>query len=254
MDAEQSFVPVWKPPFVSDVVPEDRCHLNGLALRDGRARYVTALGVTDVVGGWRANKAAGGVLIEVPTNEILVAGLSMPHSPRWYAGRLWVLNSGAGELLTVDPGTREVTVVCRLAGYLRGLCFVGPYAVVGMSRIREKHIFGGLPVQQRHEKLRCGVAVIDLRSGTEVAAFEFSAGCDEIFDVQHLPGVWRPMILNLDRPAVRQAITHPESSWWLRPSAEIRDGGEGRGQDQPPAMRGPDLPAWSGAGEASTGV
>jgi len=218
-----SFLPVWKPRFLSDLVPEDRCHLNGIALRDGRPRYVTALGTTDAPGGWREHKATGGVLLDVESDEIVLGGLAMPHSPRWHDGRLWLLNSGAGELLRVDPESGRAEVVCRLPGYLRGLCFRGPYALVGLSKIRERHIFGGLPVQQCYDQLRCGVAVVDVRDGRELGFFEFTAGCEELYDVEFLPGVHRPMILNLLRPEVRQAVTNPESCYWLRPSKEIRD-------------------------------
>jgi uncharacterized protein (TIGR03032 family) len=218
-----NFVPFWKPDFVSDVVPEDRCHLNGLALYENRPKYVTALGTTDSAAAWRENKASGGIVIDITTNEIITRGLSMPHSPRWYDGRLWVLNSGAGELSVIDPQSGRQNAVCALPGYLRGLCFIGPYAVVGLSRIREKHIFGGLPVQTRCEKLRCGIAVVDLRSGREAGFFEFTQGCEEIYDVQFLPGLRRPMILNLEKPAARQAISNPESAFWLRPGNEIRD-------------------------------
>ncbi|MBN2477130.1 MAG: TIGR03032 family protein [Pirellulales bacterium] len=219
---DYSFEPIWKPNFVSDLVPEDRCHLNGLAIRDRRARYVTALGTTDAPGAWRENKASGGVLIDLESDEILLGGLAMPHSPRWHNGQLWMLNSGAGQLLLVDPISGQSTIVCEMPGYLRGLCFVGAYALVGLSRIREKHIFGGLPVQRRyHDKLFCGVAVVDTRSGEQVALFEFSAGCEELYDIQFLPGVLRPTILNLDRPAVYEAITNSDSSFWLRASAEI---------------------------------
>jgi uncharacterized protein (TIGR03032 family) len=218
-----NFVPFWKPSFVTDLVPEDRCHLNGLALYENRPKYVTALGKTDKVGGWRENKAAGGIVIDVTTDEIVSEGLSMPHSPRLYDGRLWVLNSGTGELATIDVESGWQNVVCGLPGYLRGLCFIGPYAVVGLSRIREKHIFGGLPVQTRCERLRCGLAVVDLRSGREAGFFEFTAGCEEIYDVQFLPGLKRPMILNLEKPATRQAISNPDSAFWLRPGKEIRD-------------------------------
>ncbi len=216
-----SFTPVWKPTFVTDLVPEDRCHLNGLAIRDGRARYVTALGTTDEPGGWRRNKAGGGVLIDVETDEIIVGGMAMPHSPRWHDGRLWVLNSGGGQLWLVDPDSGQSSVVCELPGYLRGLCFAGPYALVGLSKIREKHIFGGLPVQQRCDKLLCGVAVVDTRSGQQIGFFESTVGCEEIYDVQFLPGVHRPTILNLDRPGVHQAITNTDSCYWLRPGSEI---------------------------------
>ena len=231
LSREFSFVPRWKPPFVSDIVPEDRCHLNGLAMVGGRPGYVTALGETDSAGGWRDNKAAGGVIVHVDSGETVLHGLSMPHSPRWHDGRLWVLNSGAGELLVVDPraGTRDV--VCALPAYLRGLCFVGGtqggaqggagHAVVGMCQIREKHIFGGLPVQRLHPKLLCGLAVIDLQAGKPVATFEFTSGCQELYDVQHLPGPRRPTILNLEREAARQAFTAPEFSYWLRPGSEI---------------------------------
>src|SRR3972149_11093012 len=97
-----NFVPLWKPRFITDLVPEDRCHLNGLAIHENRLRYVTALGKTDSAGAWRENKASGGIVIDVSTDEIIAQGLSMPHSPRWHEGKLWVLNSGTGELLTID--------------------------------------------------------------------------------------------------------------------------------------------------------
>lgn len=223
LSASHNFTPIWRPPFVSDLVPEDRCHLNGLAMRDGKPRYVTALGTTDEAGTWREKKAVGGVVMDIETNEIIADGLAMPHSPRWHDGRLWVLNSGAGELLWIDPATGGREVVCRLSGYLRGLCFVGPYALVGLCKIREKHIFGGLPIQERCRTLHCAVAVVDLRRGTEVAMFEFTEGCEELYDVRFLPGLRRPMILNLDKPAAREAMTNPESSYWLRPSFEIRE-------------------------------
>jgi uncharacterized protein (TIGR03032 family) len=216
-----SFVPFWKPKFVSEVVPEDRCHLNGLALRDGRPRYVTALGTTDTPGGWRENKASGGVVIDVQSDEIILGGLAMPHSPRWHDDRLWVLNSGAGQLLVVDPSSGQTAVVCELSGYLRGLCFVGPYAVIGLCKIRERHIFGNLPIQQRCPDLRCGVAIVDTRSGAEVGMFEFTAGCEELYDVQFLKGIHRPTILNLEKPVVHEAFTYPDSSFWLRPSKEV---------------------------------
>ncbi len=219
-----SFEPLWKPSFISDVVPEDRCHLNGLAVVDGRAKYVTALGTTDTAGAWRERKADGGVVIDVETGEIVLGGLAMPHSPRWREGRLWLLDSGRGELLRLDPDGGRAEVVCGLPGYLRGLCFAGDYAIVGLCKIREKHIFGGLPIQERCKNLLCGAAVVDLRRGEQVGMFEFTAGCEELFEVRFLPDARRPMILNLDRPAAREAMTNPESSYWLRPQGETQRG------------------------------
>jgi len=220
---EFSFLPRWRPSFISEIVPEDRCHLNGLAMDAGRPRFVTALGESDVVGGWRPAKAEGGILIDVPSGEIVLRGLSMPHSPRLHDGSLWVLNSGAGELWRVELGSFGHEVVCRLPGYLRGLCFAGQFALVGLSTIREKHIFGDLPVQNQSPRLRCGVAIVDLQTGRERGLFEFTEGCTELYDVQFLPAVFRPMILNADKEAFRQAVTAPEFSYWLRPSAVVSE-------------------------------
>lgn len=218
---EHNFIPRWQPPFISEVVPEDRCHLNGLAVVNGRPKYVTALGESDTVGGWRDNKATGGIIIDVESGEIVHRGLSMPHSPRWYDGHLWFLNSGRGELRVYDPRQGKSNLVCTLPAYLRGLAFVGPYALVGMCQIREKHIFGGLSVQQQFEKLLCGVALIDLRTGQQAGLFEFTSGCQEIYDVQFMPGLLRPMILSADSEAARQAVTAPQFAYWLRPSSLI---------------------------------
>jgi uncharacterized protein (TIGR03032 family) len=230
---EFSFAPVWKPPFLSEIVPEDRCHLNGLALVEGKPKYVTCLGETDIVGGWRPNKASGGCIVDVPANQVIARGFAMPHSPRWYRGQLFVLHSGAGELIIVDPKSGKHVTVCALPAYLRGLSFVGNFAMIGMCQIREKHIFGGLPVQQRHAKLLCGVAIVDLRSGQTIGMLEFTSGCQELFEVQFLPGVHRPMILNLERLETRQAFTAPQFSYWLRPSNEIKDPPPGAPPAQP---------------------
>lgn len=220
---DHCFVPRWKPPFLTELAPEDRCHLNGLAMVDGEPRYVTALGTTDSPGAWREKKADGGVLMHVPSGEILLRGLSMPHSPRWHQGAVWFLNSGTGELCRHQPETNVWDVVCSLPAYLRGLCLLGDCALVGMSTIREKHIFGGLPVQQRHEKLLCGIAIVDLKRGVEIGRWDFGSGCTELYEVQFLPGVQRPMVLNLQQPATRDAFPAPDFSYWLRPSKMVKD-------------------------------
>jgi uncharacterized protein (TIGR03032 family) len=212
LDGEHSFVPRWRPPFVSALAPEDRCHLNGLALVDGRVRWVTALGATDTAQGWREGKAHGGVLIDVPSGEIVARGLSMPHSPRWHAGRLWVLESGKGEIGTVDLATGRVETVAQLPGFTRGLAFAGPYAFVGLSQVRESNIFGGIPLTERVQERLCGVWVVDLRSG-EVAGFvRFEGLVQEIFDVQLLPGLRYPEIAEPDSDLVAGAFALPQEA------------------------------------------
>lgn len=224
LSARHHFEPVWKPRFVSALVPEDRCHLNGMALRDGRPHTFSALGTTDTPGGWRADKATGGVLIDRASQEIVSRGLAMPHSPRWHGGALYVLDSGRGTLLQVDSSSGAQTVVCSLPGYLRGLSFVGDYALVGLCRIRERRIFGGLPIESSATPLRCGVALVDLRRGALAGLFEFTGGVEELFDIRFLPGQRRPNLLRPDQPAVREAMTAPEFSYWLRPDKQLPDG------------------------------
>jgi uncharacterized protein (TIGR03032 family) len=223
LSAEYNFVPEWRPAFISDLAPEDRCHLNGLAMVGDRPKYVTALGESDEVGGWRPQKATGGIVIDVESNEVIQRGLSMPHSPQWYQGALWVLNSGTGELWKLDVERGDRTVICTLPGFGRGLCFVDHYALMGLCQIREQHIFGGLPVQERFDQLLCGVAIVDLRNGEQVGLLKFESGCRELYDVKFLPGKLRPTILNLEKQAVREAFSMPEVAYWLRPSNLIGD-------------------------------
>lgn len=193
-----SFQPRWRPLFVTALLPADRCHLNGLALRDGMPRYVTALGETDENNGWRANKASGGLLLDVESNEIIARGLSMPHSPRWREGQLWVLNSGEGGIGQVDLTTGAYRVVAQLPGFTRGLSFFGPFAFIGLSQVRESAVFSGIPLVDRLAERNCGVWVIDLRTGQTVAWVKFEDAVQEIFAVEVLPNTRFPDLINDD--------------------------------------------------------
>src|SRR5262249_15823495 len=155
----------WRPPFISALAAEDRCHLNGLAIVDGQPRFVTALGTTDVRDGWRADKPHGGCILDVPSGEFVSRGRSMPPSPRWHHGRRLVLEWGTGSLMLVDRATGRRETVAQLPGFARGLALCGPYALVGLSKIRKTSAMDGVPLAQRREQLKCGVAAVDLRSG-----------------------------------------------------------------------------------------
>lgn len=179
-----NFLPQWRPSFISNLAPEDRCHLNGVAIVQGMPKYVTVLGKTDKPGGWRDDKAGGGCILEVPSSKVITEGLAMPHSPRMYQNLLWVLNSGNGEIITVDLASGKQEKIVSLPGYTRGLALVGQYAFVGLSKIRETAIFGNLPICDRFDELKCGVAVVDLQTRQMISLLEFQAGVDEIFDIQ----------------------------------------------------------------------
>jgi uncharacterized protein (TIGR03032 family) len=207
-----SFVPRWRPKFVSALAPEDRCHLNGLGVRDGTVRYATALGATDTPGGWRERKKDGGVLIDVAHDEVVAEGLSMPHSPRWYAGRLWVLNSGEGGLGIVDPVTGKYEQVAALPGFTRGLDFVGRLAFVGLSQVRESAVFSGIAIAERPVEERCcGVWVVNIQSGRVIAFVKFEEAVQEVFAVQAVP-FRRPEVLNENTVRLADSFVVPDES------------------------------------------
>ncbi|MEZ6126583.1 MAG: TIGR03032 family protein [Planctomycetaceae bacterium] len=194
LNDDVSFVPRWQPRFISELQPQDRCHLNGLAMEHGQPRYVTAMAESNQAEGWRPTKATSGVLIDVPSGQTLSGGLAMPHSPRLANSRLFVLNSGCGTLETVDRDSGKREVVETVPGYARGLAVCGQFAFVGMSKGRETSVFGGVPIAEKRNHLRCAVAVIDLHSGRSVAFLEFKSGVEEIFDVQVLPDTALPVV------------------------------------------------------------
>jgi len=162
-----SFKPLWRPPFISKLAAEDRCHLNGLAMKDGRVAYVTAVSESDVADGWREHRADGGIVIDAGSNENVLRGLSMPHSPRWHQGKLWLLNSGTGDFGYVDMEAARFVTVAFCPGYMRGLSFHGDYALVGLSRPRHNKTFSGLPLdeclKERNAEPRCGIQLIALQ-------------------------------------------------------------------------------------------
>ena len=213
LDPESSFVPRWRPPFVTELDPTDRCHLNGLALVDGRPKYVTALGEANTPVGWRPNKACGGVLMDVDSGEILCRGLSMPHSPRWHGGRLWVCESGSGTVGYVDPRTGRYEAVVATPGFTRGLDFAGELAFVGLSQVRESAIFSGIPITERlaPAERTCGVCVVDLRSGGVVALLRFESGVREVFAVAVLPRRF-PDLINDDDAVLDSSFVLPGES------------------------------------------
>jgi uncharacterized protein (TIGR03032 family) len=206
------FVPRWKPWFVSALAAEDRCHLNGLVLENGRPRFVTSLGETDSERGWRSNRVSGGCLIDAAAGQFVLRELCMPHSPRIEQGRLWLLESGRGRLLWVDPSGGTV-IVSELPGYARGLAVHGPYAFVGLSRIRQTSGNEGLPIARDLESLKCGIAVVELASGKVVALLEFLAGLEEIFDVRVNPFSRLPLFSG---PDARNDGTPP--IWMIPPT------------------------------------
>jgi uncharacterized protein (TIGR03032 family) len=205
-----SFKPVWKPDFISKLAPEDRCHLNGLAMVDGEPKYVSAVCRSDVVDGWRDRRHDGGIIIDVQTNAIVADGLSMPHSPRFHDGRLWLLNSGSGELGYLDQADNSFTPVAFFPGFLRGLTFYNDHAFVTLSKPRHGR-FEGLELDQKLKEKDadawCGIQIVSLANGDVVQWLRFDGAITELFDICVLPGVRNPITLGPQSAEIRDFVT-----------------------------------------------
>ena len=206
-----SFRPVWKPPFVSRLAAEDRCHLNGTAVADGAPRYATAVSRSDIADGWRDRRSGGGVVIDVAASDIVAEGLSMPHSPRLHDGRLWLLNSGEGAFGHVDLASGRFETVAFCPGYARGLAFAGGCAIVGLSLSRESRTIGGLALddmlRDRDVEPRCGLAIFDLASGDMIHWVRIEGVVRELYDVAVLPGVARPSAIGFRTDEINRVIS-----------------------------------------------
>ena len=206
-----SFKPLWKPPFISKLVAEDRCHLNGLAMREGKPYYVTMVSQSDVADGWREHRINGGCVMDITNNEIIAEGLSMPHSPRWYQEKLWILNSGTGELGFIEKERGKFNPVTFCPGYLRGFSLYNDFAVVGISEPRHNKTFQGLPLDERLKEKkanpRCGLLIIDLRTGDIVHSLRIEGVVEELYDVEVLPQIRRPMAIGFKTDEIRRFVT-----------------------------------------------
>ncbi|MDE1149916.1 MAG: TIGR03032 family protein [Azospirillaceae bacterium] len=209
LDEQYNFRPLWAPDFVSALAVEDRCHLNGIGARDGRVAYATICGRYDEPVGWRTTRNGGGMVIDLDSGEVMAQGLSMPHSPRWYRDRLWLLNSAAGEFGYVDPERGGFVPVADCPGFARGLAFVGDYAVIGLSQLRPNSFGKGMAL---HDKLaagqiqqRCGLQIIDLRTGRNAHWLTIAGPVTELYDVAFKPDIRRPY-----SPGFREGYLHQQ--------------------------------------------
>jgi uncharacterized protein (TIGR03032 family) len=216
IDAKQSFRPLWKPDFISKLAGEDRCHLNGLAMADGVPRYVTAVSQSDTLSGWRERRVSGGVVVEVATGKIVTDQLSMPHSPRVEGSQLYVLDSGRGQIVRIDPETGAKEDIAFCPGFLRGMTVYNGFAIVTASKPRDG-TFKDLPLQQeiakRDAEPWCGIFIVNLRHGDIVEWIKLDGAVAELFDVVVVPGALCPMSVGTNTLEIESTISFDASSY-----------------------------------------
>ncbi|HMQ01095.1 MAG TPA: TIGR03032 family protein, partial [Cyclobacteriaceae bacterium] len=213
IDEHFSFRPRWKPAFISDLVPEDRCHLNGVAMQDDKPKYVTALGKTDIAKGWRTDKINGGIIIDIESNQIIADGLAMPHSPRLYNNELYVLLSATGELARVNMLNGKTEIIKEMNGFVRGMDRFGDFLFIGLSKLRESsNTFADLPISKK--SVFAGIVVFHLPTKSIVGYIKYENSVEEIYDVKVLQGTRRPGLLNHMKEDHRIALTSPEAEYW----------------------------------------
>lgn len=211
IDDNYSFTPIWKPKFIDRVVSEDRCHLNGMAMLNGKPKYVTAFGQGNTFQSWRDTVTTGGIVIDVETDEIIIDGLAMPHTPRIFNGELYTLLSATGELIKINKEKGTYEVIVQLDGFVRGMDLYKDYLFIGLSKLRENSsTFAKLNLKANE----AGIMIVHLPTASIAGKISYQTSLDEIYDVHVLPGKTRPNILNTIRPDYKEGVTTPDATYW----------------------------------------
>ncbi|OHX66945.1 TIGR03032 family protein [Flammeovirga pacifica] len=215
-----SFEPIWQPQFISQLVSEDRCHLNGMLMKDGLPKYVTTFNQGDQKQSWRKNVTKGGCLIDVDNQTIITNQLSMPHSPKWINNKIYCLESAKGRLVEIDQESGTITEIVRLDAFVRGMDQIGDYLLIGMSKLRENSSsFHQLIPHIKNN--RAGVAFIHLPTKSYQGEITYQSSVDEIYDVKVMHNCLRPNILHPNHPESKMAVDTPEQSYWQRPTNAV---------------------------------
>lgn len=211
VSSQSSFIPLWKPSFISQINAENRCHLSGVAVVDNQPKYVTVAGQTDTKQGWVECRQNGGCVIDITTNDVVCSGLSIPQSPRYYQDKLYVLNSGTGHFGSINLESNTFEPIAFMPGYLRGLSFINNYAIVGCCRALTGSDFDGLELidnlKKNNQEGNCGIYVINLDNGNIEHHLTFDRVINDIFSVVAISDTQRPMALGLNPQEISRMVT-----------------------------------------------
>ena len=215
IDEEFNFTPYWQPKFITDMVSEDRCHLNGMVMENGKPKYVSCFNQGNTMQSWRQNVTKGGVIIDLDSNEVLAENLAMPHSPRIFNGELYVLLSATGELVKIDKNTGEKEVIVKLDSFVRGMDVCGEFVFIGLSKLR-KNSSTFASIANNFKENSAGIAIVHLPTGSLVGKLQYHTSVDEIYDVKILPNKIRPNIINPQSEESNLAVSIPSTTFWAK--------------------------------------
>ena len=219
IDDTFNFTPQWQPNFITELQGDDRCHLNGLAMQNGEPTYITALGKGNTKQAWRENITKGGILMHIPSNEIILEGLAMPHTPRVYNDQLYLLLSAKEELIAVDTEKGTYGAIAHIPGFVRGMAKHGDFLFIATSKLRKNSsTFKHLDIADKADI--ASVSLLHLPTATIMAKLTYHTSVDEIYDIQVLPDVIRPNILNPYGNKHKNALLLPSGTFWVNPTNE----------------------------------
>ena len=221
IDDNYNFTPYWTPPFIDKLVSEDRCHLNGMAMKDGLPKYATAFNQGNSHQSWRENVTKTGVVFDVDTNEVIAENLAMPHTPRLFNNELYVLLSASGELVKIDVNTGRYDVIVKVDGFVRGMSLHKDYLFIGLSKLRKNSsTFGKLDFAEKANQ--SGVLVVHLPTGSIAGKITYLSSLDEIYDVHVIADKIRPNILNTLTPDYTLGLMTPQSTYWAKTTSNSK--------------------------------
>lgn len=216
IDHDFSFNPFWKPSFISEVVPEDRCHLNGMAMVNGQPKYATAFNQGNSTQSWREVITTHGILMDVEKNVIILEGLAMPHSPRIFNNKLYLLLSATGEFIEVDTDKNSFSQICQFKGFVRGMAHYKDYVFIAISKLRKNSsTFAKLEIADQSKEAK--IMIVHLPSGSIQGEIKYHTSVDEIYDIQVLPNKMRPNIMSNLKSDHKLGVVLPEATYWAKP-------------------------------------
>jgi uncharacterized protein (TIGR03032 family) len=219
IDDDYNFTPFWKPHFIDKIASEDRCHLNGMAMQNGRPKYATAFGNGNTYQSWRDNVTESGIVIDVENNTIIAEGLGMPHTPRIFNKDLYVLLSATGELVKINRETGTYEVIVKIDGFVRGMSLHKDYLFIGLSKLRKNSsTFGKLPFAEKANE--AGIVVIHLPTRSISGKITYLTSLDEIYDVHIFSDKKRPNILNTITEDHKNGLMIPTTTFWKQDNVE----------------------------------